>query len=339
VTVTSGSSGTGSGVVHLEVAANQTLDRQGTLTVAGKTVSISQSRQSGAPALMISFRSQPGDWVGQGQTGLYLASSNVYASGSSKRSSIALAMENAPHWYLNIATAGSAALVSQQLYEDATGSVVPTLPLLTFSGDSRGCGGINGRFIIGELQWNSDGSLKMIHVAFEHHCNSAALFGEVWYDANGAQLPPTTLELPPAPSFPKTLASFQIDSGTSYLYSLNSMNFSALQWQNGISVNINSFSPGEFWSLIFVPPTSQTLQVGSYSSAGWPATTTNAGMSVGGPGCTSSPSSFQVLELVRDVGGAILRFHVTFDAMFAQSCVGTKYSIHGEVYIVADPWR
>jgi Putative binding domain, N-terminal len=43
ITVTSGSSGTGSGTVNYSVAANQGSSRSGTMTIAGKTFTVNQA--------------------------------------------------------------------------------------------------------------------------------------------------------------------------------------------------------------------------------------------------------------------------------------------------------
>jgi hypothetical protein len=137
------------------------------------------------PGSFLSFSSEPGDYIGGGQSLSFTPDSATFnVSGSEDRREFHLQLfpTAGSFWFLDLA-----APLGQQLqpgtYEGATRWPFqsPTQPGLSFSGDGRGCNTLTGRFVVLEAKYGPAGYIERFHATFEQHCEGgpAALRGEV----------------------------------------------------------------------------------------------------------------------------------------------------------------
>jgi hypothetical protein len=309
------------------------------VSVAGYTVNISQAAglPSGAVAV-VSFHSDPGDYVGQGLTVTHIYTSTQFQVGSDAgHNSITFSTINAP----GVTSLGSMTLAAPAGQALTPGTYehtqrwplnTPGQPGLDIGWDSNGCNKSTGRFAVGELAFAPDGSISRLHASFEQHCerNSPALRGSIWIDAGGSTNPPTPPALP-VPATPTTIFTYVSDpndaigGGATETLALANTIFTPLEGQ-GVSINMRPIVGINNRQIAF-RPASTTPQVGTYSASG---------VSLIGFGpCNSLTGTFTVLEASYGTQGDVYRFHATFDL----HCGAALSGFRGEVFIVADPWR
>lgn len=137
-----------------------------------------------AEGTSLSFVSEPGDYIGQGQSLTFTpADAGFTAMVSSDQRQVAVSIApGGSSWTLNLAAPEGQQLVSGA-YENATRWPFqsPVAPGLDFSGDGRGCNELTGRFEVLEAVYGQYGYVERFHATFEQHCEGAepALFGEV----------------------------------------------------------------------------------------------------------------------------------------------------------------
>ena len=145
-----------------------------------------------------SFASDPGDYIGGGQTRSFTLDTASIASRSGQNGGyfgITVFPFAGGYWYVDIAAPQGSQLVPGS-YEGAVRYPFqsPAQPGLSISGDGRGCNTVTGRFDVIEATFGPNGYIERFHATFEQHCEGfgAALFGEVQV-ANPP--PPTPLEI------------------------------------------------------------------------------------------------------------------------------------------------
>ena len=147
----------------------------------------------------LKFTSEPGDYIGLGQTQLFTPADSGFSSMiSSDNREIAInVLPSSSFWYLNMAAPVGTQLLPG-IYEGATRwpFQAPPTPGLDFSGDGRGCNTSTGRFQVLEAVYGPFGYVERFHATFEQHCEGAtpALFGEVQI-VNPPPPPPLTIDL------------------------------------------------------------------------------------------------------------------------------------------------
>lgn len=134
----------------------------------------------------LKFESDPGDWVGQGQT-LELDQSNatfeVSVQGTPPGQEIHIAVTNATNrWFLDLA-APSGRVLAEGGYPDAERWPFQqeSLPGLAFSGNGRGCNTVVGSFRVYAAALNPDTTVSRLHATFRQYCGGATpgLSGEI----------------------------------------------------------------------------------------------------------------------------------------------------------------
>jgi hypothetical protein len=131
------------------------------------------------------FQSQPGDYIGGGQTATYTAGTfTAYSS----LGHIEIAYSDPSHWwYLNFAAPQGDALATGA-YEGAVRWPFqsPTHPGLDVSGDGRGCNMLSGRFSVLDVQFDGSGNVTQFAADFEQHCENAtpALYGAIRFNSS-----------------------------------------------------------------------------------------------------------------------------------------------------------
>ncbi len=151
------------------------------------------SRPSTLTSTFLSFRSSPGDYIGQGQTQRYAAADGswrVEARPSPSGfgvSEIRVFFDGGDWWWLDLAAPKGREL-APGTYTNATRwpFQAPTQPGLSFSGNGRGCNKLTGQFTIHELVLGPGNRVDRFHATFQQHCEGAppALVGEVGLLAN-----------------------------------------------------------------------------------------------------------------------------------------------------------
>ena len=129
----------------------------------------------------LSFVSQPGDWVGAGQTLSF--SNGITASASSDNRVVGVSVYSGDHWfYLDLAAPVGQAL-AVGTYTGATRYPFNDTnePGLSFSGDGRGCNTLTGTFEIVDIEFGPYGYVQKLRANWEQHCEGGtpALFGQV----------------------------------------------------------------------------------------------------------------------------------------------------------------
>ncbi|HEV2801443.1 MAG TPA: M36 family metallopeptidase [Pyrinomonadaceae bacterium] len=161
LTITAGSSGTGNGTVSYSVAANtSTSSRTGTLTIAGQTLTVTQSGTSGGGTQLITdggFESNSTAWLISGQvsrsTGAYPHSGVAYmilggvnSTSGTLYQTVTIPSGSSPNlnFWLNVSTQEAAgAIVYDRLFievRNTSGTLLATLA--TFSNQQGGSAGV-----------------------------------------------------------------------------------------------------------------------------------------------------------------------------------------------------
>jgi hypothetical protein len=140
---------------------------------------------------LLSFVSDPGDYIGDGQTWNYAAPSATFRIESGYGANdvrISVLTANSPYvlWSVDFRARGGVALVPG-LYEGATGWPTPSdSPLFALSGDGRGCNTVTATFQVHQILYDITGVLQKFQATFEQHCEgmTPAARGEVVYIAS-----------------------------------------------------------------------------------------------------------------------------------------------------------
>jgi hypothetical protein len=145
-------------------------------------------------AATLSIRSEPGDFVGQGQTLRYSNLENALfqvAPGTFGIFVRAFAYDG-PVWSVDLAGPGRVPPLAGD-YEGATRNPFqpPDEPGLAVGGDGGGCNMLAGRFTVFEARYDPHGGVRSLRALFEQHCEAAApaLRGEVRVSVPQAPLP------------------------------------------------------------------------------------------------------------------------------------------------------
>ncbi len=353
VSLTGPASGAGDGSVGISIAANAGSARSGTLIVSGQTITIQQSAPPAGPAAaVLRYQSEPGDYIGQGQSNTYTLTGSQFTvtlDSTLGELRFGLPPSGGTWWNLTLeAPAGQQ--LTPGLYTRATRSPFqhPSSPGLDFSGSGRGCNQLTGRFLVAQAVFGPGNTVQRFHARFEQHCEnwSVALRGEIWIDAQGSTIPPPITPLPTGPASPTTFLSFVSDpgdyigQGTTQHHSLATMKFTA-RADSVATIQIETLPGAGFvrWNLGLETPSGQQLLPGTYSNATrYPFNAPGVpGLSFSGDGrgCNTLTGSFVVLEADYGPGGEVFRFHATFE----QHCEGAVPALRGEIRIVADPWQ
>lgn len=136
------------------------------------------------------FISTAGDYIGQGRTETYLASSSTITVGSISDSAVEVRVSNAEHWwYLDFAGPLGEKLARGAYAEAARYPFYSPLGAgLSVSGDGRGCNTLLGWFRVREYQRDDSGAVTALAIDFLQNCEVTGppLYGAVRFNS---QLP------------------------------------------------------------------------------------------------------------------------------------------------------
>lgn len=154
-----------------------------------------------AASTFISFNSQKGDYIGQGETRVWTEGNGIFSSKSTldKQNVVTINFTSDDHWWtLNFAapvnealTVGKYSNATRYPFQDADKNG------LSVSGTGRGCNTLEGQFEVLEISYDSDGNLQNFAATFEQHCEKQdpALLGTVSFNAS-LDVPDTGVVVP-----------------------------------------------------------------------------------------------------------------------------------------------
>jgi hypothetical protein len=143
----------------------------------------------------LSFESDPGDYIGQGQSRAYALQDGTWnarfnSSNGVEHASVSVTQFGGPSsfwWYLELAAPKGGRLVPGRYEAARRFPFQPdTQPGLSFSGSGRGCNILTGWFRIYEIEIGPGGIVERLEATFEQNCEGAspALRGQVSIAAN-----------------------------------------------------------------------------------------------------------------------------------------------------------
>lgn len=120
------------------------------------------------------FQSPTGEFIGQGQTKLYLAPPNGFSMSRNSVNGIDAAVRamHGSWWMLHLAAGGNGAVLPG-MYWFRRGTN-PAEPDLSFGGDGNGCDA-DGHFLVHEADYGPDGAPTRFSADFEHRCEGSGL--------------------------------------------------------------------------------------------------------------------------------------------------------------------
>ena len=133
----------------------------------------------------LSFVSDPGDYIGQGQTRFFTPDTATFQSrtdGNNRHINVTIFPFDGGFWILDMAAPEGQQLLPA-VYEGAVRwpFQAPNQPGLSISGDGRGCNTLTGRFQVMEAVYGPFGYVERFRASFEQHCEgaTAALRGDI----------------------------------------------------------------------------------------------------------------------------------------------------------------
>jgi hypothetical protein len=144
-----------------------------------------------AQVTSLTMQSDPGDYIGLGQTYNYGQTDGTFSTLVFGNNSVVSIRFNTPsydHWWnLNFATANGAPL-TPGVYLNAKRFADGVSPGLDVFGDGRGCNMVSGSFEVLQATYGPAETLLSFEATFEQHCEGAApaLRGRIRYNANVA---------------------------------------------------------------------------------------------------------------------------------------------------------
>jgi hypothetical protein len=162
--------------------------------------------------------SDPGDYIGQGQTWDYTAGSASIAAGGN-RSGVSFGLDgaNGDWWYADFVPGQGDILVPGETHRATRYPFNGSGPGMSVDGEGRGCNTLTGTFTVTDLRLEPDGRLRAVGVDFEQHCEGAgpALRGS-WEFRKGddTPLPPWMVTGPSSTGPPTNLGGGEATGGT-----------------------------------------------------------------------------------------------------------------------------
>jgi hypothetical protein len=147
---------------------------------------------SEAGQYLLYFKSDTGDYIGQGQEVSLTDADVTFSATSNYKGGVSLQMTNfdstpAVWWYADFSAPSNAPL-AVGTYEQATRYPfnLDNEPGLSFSGDGRGCNTLTGRFEVREITYGTGGAISSFAVDFEQHCSGVgpALYGSIRFNSD-----------------------------------------------------------------------------------------------------------------------------------------------------------
>ncbi|MGI9200293.1 MAG: hypothetical protein ACR2QL_04490 [Woeseiaceae bacterium] len=292
----------------------------------------------------IYLQSQPGDFIGAGNTYTYtLADSQISAEIVNALFTISV---NGDEWW-NGEFQGKESLAQLEVgyYGDLQHILENDVDRggLHWSGESRACSNIDGWFVVDDVTYNGT-ALSNIELRFEQSCNyGPALNGEIHWDVNDTTSPPGPVVPPPAGLWepapgatPDTGSYVYLESepgdfvgqGSTYLYTAENDQIDVFTQNRTVIIDVNQGdSSGEFSAM----NTLDRIEVGYYGDLQRSPfhNLSKGGMDWGhqSSGCNTLTGWFAVDSVTYN--GATVS---AIDLRFEQHCEGAEPALYGEIH-------
>ncbi len=304
----------------------------------------------------IIFESQPGDYIGQGQSTTF-----TDVTGTGQAGSAVVSFQGGGYSYRFESDNGP---LLPGAYENATRYPfnLNGIPGLDVSGNGRGCNRLTGRFNVLEISYDLAGDLATAAIDFEQHCEDRvpAVFGFIRYNSSTPVIDADSDGVRDIQdNCPATPNTDQTDSdgdglgnvcdpvqGATFVYLdsepgdyIGGGQTQLFTQTDGGPVTIQGTSSGRAsvraggFNYEFASIGTQPLAVGVYEGATrYPFNSaTEPGLSVSGNGrgCNTLTGRFEILEINRRADGSIQNFA----ADFQQNCEGGSAALFGIVRV------
>jgi hypothetical protein len=157
-----------------------------TVLAAGALISVpATAAAASGPGDFLTIISQPGDFVGQGQSYSYVQSTTTFRQAWGVGTDIAV-----DTWTVQLG-APKGGRVQVGTYTGATSSLVGNNPYISITGTGHGCNTSTGSFTVLAVTYDQSGFLLSLHATFQQAClgATAGLSGEVFFFAPPVVIP------------------------------------------------------------------------------------------------------------------------------------------------------
>jgi hypothetical protein len=292
------------------------------------------------------LQSDPGDYIGVGQTYTYTqADASISVS---EEDDLSVIIHGDQYWRGIFQAMSALSFLQPGYYGDLERYMSDSLVGgLDWSGEGRGCNQLTGWFVIDNVTY-VNGVLTAIDIRFEQHCEgmSPALHGQIHWTSDDPTTPPGPVNPPPdglwQPEPGSTPSSgnyvyLQSDrgdysgGGRTYTYTKADAYISVGSTDGHLSVYIDG---DEEWSGRFqTMSTLNLLQPGYYGNLErYPGNPAEGGLEwSGGWGCNTLTGWF-VIDSITYIDGVLS----AIDLRFEQHCEGMSPALHGQIHWTSD---
>lgn len=140
------------------------------------------------PITSFDFVSQPGDYIGQGQTRMLRPPAWTFGAAKNFDGGVGITVNGASpgeFWYLDFAAPGDVPLApGTYLLATRFPFQLPSSPGLSVSGEGRGCNQLTGQFTVLDVVYGAGDTIVSFAADFEQHCEgqAPAMFGSIRYN-------------------------------------------------------------------------------------------------------------------------------------------------------------
>jgi hypothetical protein len=311
----------------------------------GQTGTAAASVLVGTPAgqSYVFLSSDPGDYIGAGQTWLYTLADAAIVLGANG-GSLSVSVTGDQQWTGDFSEGNGLSQLAPGTF-GSLGRYPFNVPGLDWSGEGRGCNTLTGSFTIDTITY-SQGSLADLELRFEQHCEGgpSALHGEIHWYASDTTHPPGPVSPPPdglwqpAPGATPASGSYVhlesdpgdwIGGGQTYTYTLadSLITPSAIGGRLGLSVRGDQTWNGDFQAMSQLTP----LQPGYYGNLQRypPQNPVLGGLDwFGGVRSCNTLTGWFVVDAVTYSGATL----TAIDLRFEQHCEGAGPALHGQIH-------
>ena len=289
------------------------------------------------------LESQPGDYIGQGETYLYTPVDSVLTA-DAEGARLTVSVDGDEYWDGTFEAMNTLSRLEVGYYGDLQRFPFnnPVNGGLSWSGEHRGCNTLTGWFVVDDRTYDGT-TLIAIELRFEQHCDGVepALNGALRWDANDTTGPPGPVVPPPAGlwepapgSTPDTGNYVYLESepgdrigrGRSYLYTPDASHISIAYAGVSLSVSIDG---DEQWEGNLVGMNSLSrLELGYYGELERPSQLKGGlNWSREGHGCSTLTGWFVIDDVTYD-GDTLM----AIDLRFEQHCEGDGSALNGKIH-------
>ncbi len=279
----------------------------------------SRASAQAEPTTRFTYSSQPGSWVGGGQSGTITSDDGTFTVTGNDTSLNVFITSTAGDFYTVSLAAPSGEVLRPGVYNKAERAPFRTgrSPGLDVSGNGAGCNEIWGSFVINQIE-ATNSTVSRLDATFVQHCESPRsprFKGALLYHAL------------PLKYSQRSDEGDWLGGGESNVYENSTSIFSL----TGTPVFVQFGVSGERdnWRVFISPPTGGTLAPGTYATSRFPDST-HAGLDVGGNGrgCNQTSGTLTILAITFNELDEVQ----SLSATFTQHCEHAAPRLRGEIH-------